>query len=434
MAASKKSWKTYEDASAWAQQEKIASSIDWHSRTKPADIPSAPSEVYKAEWQGWRAFLGLSPCTSSRVELILRCVLQRVLNLDPARLTRINDGGRPMHVDMADRGRRLVIEYDGAPWHKDAARDHRKTQRLNDAGWTVIRVREVPLALLDPVWDVQVGHATTTHGPMICTVLKHLQALVERGTLSDEGLGAKVAAVLQIPIDETEFHGITSQGWVSYEEASAWAQAQKIKTRNEWSARAKLDGFPDRIPATPRRTYKAQWQGWGAFLGTGNVSTHNKPFRSYADASAWAHQEKIRSRSDWKARTKPADIPADPETFYKSEWQGLGAFLGTGTVAPQNRRYRSCADASAWAQQEKITSSIDWKTRTKPADIPANPGHVYKAEWQGWRAFLGTGRKCGGQPQTMQPVRYVINLTKANDTPAQNDVSFDPAFVMPLAA
>ncbi|VVD61415.1 hypothetical protein PCE31106_00116 [Pandoraea cepalis] len=340
MAGRRRPWKTYEEASAWAQQEKITSRDDWRTRTKPQGIPLAPEHVYKAEWQGWRAFLGISLLGgASKVELILKHSLRQVLNLDPARMTRINDGGRPMHVDMADRERRLVIEYDGSAWHKDVVHDHRKTQRLNDAGWTVIRVRETPLALLDPVRDVQVGRATLNYGPMIGTVLKHLQSLVERGTLPDDGLGAKIAAALKIPIDETEFYDIIAQGWVSYEEASAWARQRGIMSFDDWFVRVKRSDFPrGNIPTRPYAIYKAEWQGWGAFLGTGSIPTYKKPFRSYDEARAWAQQEKITTAKGWKRRAKPNDIPSDPDRVYKAEWQGWGAFLGTGNTYGGPRR------------------------------------------------------------------------------------------------
>ena len=29
----------------------------------------------------------------------------------------------------------------------------------------------------------------------------------------------------------------------------------------------------------------------------------------------------------------PKDIPADPKSFYKNEWENWGIFLGTGTIA-----------------------------------------------------------------------------------------------------
>ncbi len=53
-----------------------------------------------------------------------------------------------MDCDIVDRQRKLVIEFDGAHWHSDPMsnqRDRIKTERLERAGWKVIRIRERPL-------------------------------------------------------------------------------------------------------------------------------------------------------------------------------------------------------------------------------------------------------------------------------------------------
>jgi len=65
------------------------------------------------------------------------------------KLSRIND------VDIKLPNEKIVIEYDGAYWHKDKAeRDKRKTKELQKAGWTVIRVREKPLKILSRKYNV----------------------------------------------------------------------------------------------------------------------------------------------------------------------------------------------------------------------------------------------------------------------------------------
>ncbi|SFF45286.1 zinc-ribbon domain-containing protein [Blastococcus tunisiensis] len=58
-------------------------------------------------------------------------------------------GSRALEADILDRERRLVVEYDGSYWHAGEVmerRDRDKTARLTEAGYTVIRVREAPLA------------------------------------------------------------------------------------------------------------------------------------------------------------------------------------------------------------------------------------------------------------------------------------------------
>jgi len=52
----------------------------------------------------------------------------------------------------------LIVEYDSYYWHKSAdalTQDKRKTKVLEEAGWTVLRVREEPLPKIGSL-DIQV--------------------------------------------------------------------------------------------------------------------------------------------------------------------------------------------------------------------------------------------------------------------------------------
>ena len=54
------------------------------------------------------------------------------------------------------------------------------------------------------------------------------------------------------------------------------AQVRKTKLRSEteWRVWCKTKARPNDIPSTPDNVYKEQgWQGWGHWLGTGNVRT-----------------------------------------------------------------------------------------------------------------------------------------------------------------
>jgi hypothetical protein len=83
-------------------------------------------------------------------------------------------------VDMRDEATRLIVEFDGWKFHGPCAPrdrrdyDRRKTQRLHDAGETVIRVRED----LDPIgpYDVVVG-AGWSAWQVALTVLKRVAQL-----------------------------------------------------------------------------------------------------------------------------------------------------------------------------------------------------------------------------------------------------------------
>lgn len=58
--------------------------------------------------------------------------------------------------------------------------------------------------------------------------------------------------------------------FVSYLDASTWAQQQGIHTSDEWRVRRKAMGnqWPVGIPVNPRTVYGKDWKGWGEFLNT----------------------------------------------------------------------------------------------------------------------------------------------------------------------
>ena len=89
----------------------------------------------------------------SREEVYLLFELKQFFNINAndhkIKLKRVED------VDIKLANEKVVIEYDGAYWHKDKAeRDKAKTKALEKAGWTVIRVREKPLKVLSRKYNV----------------------------------------------------------------------------------------------------------------------------------------------------------------------------------------------------------------------------------------------------------------------------------------
>ena len=92
--------------------------------------------------------VGCRQCTlqgRSRVEIYLACELKAVFyDIDPRDTPKIAS----YNVDIKIPSERLVLEYDGYHWHKSQdshVRDADKTEILKARGWTVIRIREMPL-------------------------------------------------------------------------------------------------------------------------------------------------------------------------------------------------------------------------------------------------------------------------------------------------
>jgi hypothetical protein len=174
----------------------------------------------------------------------------------------------------------------------------------------------------------------------------------------------------------------------------------KLKRQKEWHEYCKSGNKPNDIPRNPERTYKKEWKGMGDFLGTGRRATQNIVYRQFKDAQNFIQQLNLKNGKDWtsycKSGNKPDDIPYNIKKVYKKEWNGMGDWLGTGTIASYNMTYRQFKDARKFARKFKFQTNKEWQKYCKsgklPKDIPNAPEHQYKNKgWKNWGDFLGTG-------------------------------------------
>jgi hypothetical protein len=144
----------------------------------------------------------------------------------------------------------------------------------------------------------------------------------------------------------------------------------------------------------------------GDWLGTGTIAPWLQEYRYFKDARAFVRALGLKSEHEWRdyvrSGKKPGDIPADPRgTYAKAGWAGSGDWLGTGTVAPRLRQYRSFKKARAFARNLGLKSHGEWsdycKSGKKPADIPAAPDQLYaEAGWVGIGDWLGYATQHSG--------------------------------------
>jgi hypothetical protein len=114
----------------------------------------------------------------------------------------------------------------------------------------------------------------------------------------------------------------------------------------------------------------------------------------------------LKSLGEWKeyckSGKKPADIPAHAHTTYaEAGWSGYGDWLGTGTIAPQLREFRSFKDARAFVHRLGLKSQTEWyeysKSGKRPNNIPGNPYKIYaEAGWSGMGDWLGYATQHSG--------------------------------------
>jgi superfamily II DNA or RNA helicase len=105
---------------------------------------------------------------------------------------------------------------------------------------------------------------------------------------------------------------------------------------------------------------------------------------------------------------KPADIPYHPERTYADKgWINLGDWLGTGTLPPKNRQYRSYEEAEKFVRALKLKSWVEWRKYCrgemadkpkKPKDIPLHAQRNYLGKgWKSTGEWLGTSKIHGSK-------------------------------------
>ena len=176
-----------------------------------------------------------------------------------------------------------------------------------------------------------------------------------------------------------------------FESARKFVRSLGLKNQKEWKEYCKSGNKPDDIPSHSERTYKNKgWQGWGDFTGTGRVANRNKIYRSFKESREFVRKLNLKTVEEWReyrmSSNKPDDIPSTPEYIYKNKgWKGWGDFTGTGTIASQDKVYRSFKEAREFVGMLGLKNKNEWydycKSGNKPDDIPANPWQVYK-EWK----------------------------------------------------
>ena len=183
------------------------------------------------------------------------------------------------------------------------------------------------------------------------------------------------------------------------------ARSLNLADRFEWREWCKEGMCPPNVPSNPDHTYKdGGWQGWGHWLGSGNIKKASK-FAPFSQTLTFAQSLNLASAKEWRAWCKeglrPPNVPSHPDLTYKdSGWQGWGHWLGSGNRYNKDecKRFLPFDEALAAAQSLGLASSTEWKVwckaGTRPPNVPPHPNATYKdGGWQGWGHWLGTGNQ-----------------------------------------
>ena len=201
--------------------------------------------------------------------------------------------------------------------------------------------------------------------------------------------------------------------YLTFSEAKKYAQKLNLKSAKEWVKYCSENILPENIPISPSSVYsKLGWISWGDWLGSEYIANQQREYRKYESAKTFIQKLDLKSVNEWKSYcksgNKPSDIPNNPDQHYKEKgWSGFGDWLGTGTVAPHKRQFKSFKEAREFVHGLKLKTSTEWgeysNSTQRPNDIPGNPSRVYKNDgWKGFGDWLGSN-KVANQNKVFSP-------------------------------
>lgn len=199
----------------------------------------------------------------------------------------------------------------------------------------------------------------------------------------------ELAAALQRVYDRIEM----AKPYVTYEEASAAAQALGIQSNKEYRKRHKED---PKLPSNPDTKYKEKFTGWGDFLGiTNNYDRAQEVYQTYEEARAAVHALKIPSWNAYRAEyRKDPRLPSAPAEKYGDAFVSWMDFLGTQNIYTHERAkdFYTYEEAKAAKRALGIKNRGEYLKRYKEdSRLPSNPGSFY-GEHYNVVDFFGQGR------------------------------------------
>lgn len=190
-------------------------------------------------------------------------------------------------------------------------------------------------------------------------------------------------------------------GWLSIDQASSIAQAQRIATVTAWKAFASgPQGKKLPVPVNPQLVYADSWSGWEVFFGVEFRVTKVMPAqqRSFLRARAYARALALSSPAQWldfaTSLECPPDLPVAVHRSYAHDgWNGYPDFLGYVPTTGSEKPFWSFAKARQYARGLGMSGSPGYRTWAvtigRPPDMPMHPERTFAQDWRGWEDFLG---------------------------------------------
>lgn len=376
----------FEKAKEFARSLNFKSRADWSTLSlsggRPDDIPGCPDQTYKNKgWISWGDFLGTGNIAPfNRIYKSFQEAKEYVCNLQLKNLDEWKEycksGNKP--ADIPTNANSVYKELGWISWGDflgtgNIAPFNRVYRPFSEA-------REFARSLKLKKGSDWMLYAKSGKKPADIPAIPH-QTYRNQGWISvSDWLG-------------TKFIANKNKIFMSFEEARDFVHTLSLKSQIEWFEYVKSPQKPNDIPANASVFYKNRgWISWGDWLGTYEIASYNKIYRSFYDARKFARSLGLNGQNDWieyhKSGKRPLDIPASPSVVYKHKgWVSWHDWVG--------KEFLSFNDAREFVQKLNLKSSTDWinyvKTGKKPENIPSTPQKVYKNK--GWISFgdwLGT--------------------------------------------
>ncbi len=377
----------FEKARQFVRSAKLKNSKDWRKWSKesrPSGIPGAPDHIYKDEgWVSWADFLGSKIVSRGQF-----------LNYESAKAA-IAQFKIKSSMDWRDFSK-SNLRPAGVPGNPD-----RFYKNNGWVSWEDFLGRPMSQALLD------------------FTTAKMLVRGLGITTLKEYKAKRMEFKLFQLPSNPRlvysedwtgwdDFCGFVPPKYLVYHEALKLVHGFKLENQEDWKRFVRSDSFPEVLPAKPDIYYKSEFASWNEWLGT--EEGWKKRWRNFQDAKVFVHQLALKNEGEWRIFIKsgqlPSDLPKSPASVY-NEWQGMGDWLGTGNVAPADRKFLSFEEAKQVVKEFNIKTQRELKefilSENCPSGFPSNPNATYKDQWIGLGDFLGTNTLA---PQDMQFYSY----------------------------
>lgn len=378
----KKEFRSFEHAKKFVHTLKLKNQKEWElyrkSKNKPKDIPTGPAYTYKNKgWTNLGDWLGTGTIASQNKKYktfddARKFVQKLKLKNDSEWRKFYMSDARPSDIPTAPN---VVYKSEWNSLGDWLGTGTKSPKEISKKYWSFEKSRE---------YVHNLGLQSGTDWEKYCKSDKKSEHIptVPRSIYKNKGW---------ISMDDWLGHGKVSnshKNFLTYKEARSIVRKLKLSGGAEWRKYSKLDSKQENIPSSPEKVYKNKgWISWGDWLGTGTISVKeiSKKYWSYEKSKKFMHTLHLKNEQQWreffKTNNRPEGIPSNPQKVYKKEWIGIGDWLGTGTIATQDREYISYQEAKQFVQSLGLKNRKDWinavKTGKIPKNIPNNPWHVY---------------------------------------------------------